>query len=302
MKKILLAGILILLLFVGTAAAVSVDYAQKQGISISTARDNANSALVSYVAMSKLGTSAALWNGSSISPTPLMIYDQSGIVYSYLFDVITKDGKIIGTVNAAGNKLVGKPIVSIEKSPVSFDYGLIITKVSELAEKAYADARIDNVVFIMGKDQKIGVMVILTEQDGVTRRLTYDLRTFQLQSERISYPGLINAATPSSVFVSMSSSSATQAIQNYDSKTKFTARVIPVVRRTIPVFSPNSTINRGTGISTVKSVEKGYILSGRKPAPSLQKQIPIYSTTRSINTEVQGTSSLTGQRIPASRF
>ena len=107
MKKILLAGILILLLFVGSAAAVTVNYAQSQVIPLSTARENANSALVSYVVQGKLGTSAVLWKGVSLSETPIIIYDQSGVVYSYLFDVINKDGKIVGQVNAAGNKLVG---------------------------------------------------------------------------------------------------------------------------------------------------------------------------------------------------
>ena len=55
MRKILIAGILIVLLFVGTAAAVSVNYAQTQVIPLSTARDNANSALLSYVAQGKAG-------------------------------------------------------------------------------------------------------------------------------------------------------------------------------------------------------------------------------------------------------
>jgi hypothetical protein len=305
MKKILLAGILILLLFVATAAAVSVNYAQTQGIPLSTARDNANSALLSYVAQGKLGSSTALWKGASLSQTPIIIYDQSGVVYSYLFDVINKDGTIVGLVNAAGNKLVGMPVVSIEKSPRSFDPDLIIPKVRGLAEKEYADAQIDYVVFIMGQDQKIGVMVILTERNGLTRRITYDIQTFKLQSERISYPGLLDASTPTSVFVSMSSSSANRAILNYDSKTKSITRVIPVMRRVIPVNYLNTTNTKVPGVSTVKSVERGIILSDYKSAPLITGQMPTYTTTRFINLPIGKTSASSStieQPLPASRF
>ncbi|MEI6292178.1 MAG: hypothetical protein WCP36_00745 [Methanomicrobiales archaeon] len=282
MKKILLAGILILLFFVGTTAAVSVNYAQEQVIPVNTARENANSALATYVTLHKLGASASLWKGASLSQTPLIIYDQSGLVFSYLFDVISKDGKVVGTVNAAGNKLVGKPIVSIEKAPLSFDPGLIITKASELAEKDYADGHIDYVVFIMGKDQKIGVMVILTEQNGLTHRLVYDIQTYKLQSDSISYPGLLNAATKSSIFNTMSTSSATQSIQNFDTKTKLSPRVTPVTRHVVPVNYQNTSSNNLFGFSSVKSVEKGSFLSDNKSRPFLMGQITSDTATRSI--------------------
>ena len=46
-------------------------------------------------------------------------------------------------------------------------------------------------------------MVILTEQNGLTHRMIYNIQTFKLKSERIAYPGLIDASTPASVFVSI---------------------------------------------------------------------------------------------------
>ncbi len=305
MRKILIAGILIILLFVGTATAVNINYAQNQGISVNTARDNANSALLLYVAQGKLGSSTALWKGASLSQTPIIIYDQSGVVYSYLFDVINKDGKIVGQVNVAGNKLVGEPVISIEKSPRSFDPGMVIPKVRGLAEKEYADSQIDYVVFIMGQDKKIGVMVILTEQNGLTRRLAYDLQTFQLRSDRISNHGLIDAATPASLFVSISSSAATRAIQNYESKIKSIARVVPIMRRVVPVSYLNTTINKVPGVSAVKSAEKGTILSDYKPAPLLQGQIPAWTTPRPVNipdVKPPVSSSTFGQSFPVPRF
>jgi hypothetical protein len=305
MKKILLAGILILLLFVGTAAAVTVNYAQTQGIPLSTARENANSALLSYVAQGKLGSSTALWKGATLSQTPLIIYDQSGVVYSYLFDVINKDGRIVGLVNAAGNKLVGMPVVSIDKSPRTFDPGLILPKVREVAKAEYPDSQIDYAVFIMGQDQKIGAMVILTDQNGVTRRITYNIQTFKLQSERITYPGLLDATTPASVFVSMSSSSANRAIQNYESKTKSITRVVPVMRRVVPMNYLNTTNNKVPGVSTVKSVEKGTSLSAYTSTPFVTGQIPTSPTVRFLNLQNgknPASSSVTGQILPASRF
>jgi hypothetical protein len=305
MKKILLAGILILLLFIGSAAAVTVNYAQSQGIPLSTARENANSALVSYVIQGKLGTSAVLWKGVYLSDTPIIIYDQSGVVYSYIFDIINKDGKIVGQVNAAGNKLVGVPVISIEKTPRSFDPGLIIPKVSGLAKAEYADSRIDYVVFIVGEDQKIGIMVILSEQNGLTHRMIYNIQTFKLKSERIAYQGLIDASTPASVFVSMSSSSANRAIQNYDSKSTTTARVVPLLRRFTPMNSLNITNNKIPGVSTIKSVEKGTVLSAYQPATMVSGQMPTYTTARPLNLQNGKTfvpSPTTRQPLPASRF
>jgi hypothetical protein len=280
MKKILLAGILILLLFVGSAAAVTVNYAQSQVIPLSTARENANSALVSYVVQGKLGTSAVLWKGVFLSETPIIIYDQSGVVYAYLFDVINNDGKIVGQVNAAGNKLVGMPVISIEKTPRSLDPGLIIPKVSELAKAEYADSHIDYVVFIMGEDQKIGIMVILTEQNGLTHRMIYNIQTFKLKSERIAYPGLLDASTPASVFVSMSSSTANRVIQNYDGKTTTSTRAVPIVRRFTPMNSLNITNYKIPGVSTIKSVEKGTVLSAYQPTTIVSGQVPTNTTAR----------------------
>ena len=278
MKKILLAGILILLLFVGTAAAVSVNYAQTQIIPLNTARDNANSALLSYVAQGKLGSSTALWKGASLSPAPIIIYDQSGVVYSYLFDVVNKNGIIVGQVNAAGNKIIGVPVISIEKTPRSFDPAIVIPKIRETALDAYADSTIDYVVFVMTQDKKIAVMVILTEQNGLSHRLIYDIRTSRLLSERITYPGLIDASTPSSVFVSMSSSSASRAIQNYETRTKSVARVVPVMRRVIP-----ANYLKTTSTSVVKSAEKGDSLSDYVTEPLVTTQMRPFTTALSIN-------------------
>jgi hypothetical protein len=305
MKKILLAGILILLLFVGTAAAVSVSYAQSQEIPLSTARDNANSALLTYVAQGKLGSSAALWKGASLAQTPITIYDQSGIVYSYLFDVINKDGTIVGQVNAAGNKLVGAPVVSILKSPRSFDPDQVIPKVRGLVETAYGGSQIDYVVFYMGQDQKIGIMAILTERNGLNHRMTYDMQTFKLKSDLLSYPGLIDASTPSSVFVSMSSSAATSAIKNYESKTKIVARVVPSMRRVISVNTVNITNYNTTGITAVKSVEKGGTLTNDKTALLLQAQMQDYKVTYPINVpkgKIFVSSSTPGTQLAVSRF
>lgn len=295
MKKILLVGILILLFFVGTAAAVSVDYAQKQAIPLSTARENANSALISYVAQGKLGSSAALWKGAALSQTPITIYDQSGVVYSYLFDVINKDGIIVGQVDAAGNKLVGMPIIDIEKSPRPFDPEMVIPEVRDRVLQLYAHARINSVVFIMDQDGEIGVMAILTEQNGLNHRITYDLQTLKIGTDRISNNGLVDAATPTSIFVSMSSSSATRAIQNYDTKAKSVARVVPVMRRVIQVSYLNTTTIKNTGVSTVKSVEKEVIPLGYKPSSSLHGLTSTYTITHV-------TSSTTGQPFLASRF
>lgn len=283
MKKILLAGILVLLLFVGTAAAVSVNYAQTQSIPLNTARENANSALLSYVAQGKLGSSTALWKGASLSPAPIIIYDQSGVVYSYLFDVVNQNGIIVGQVNAAGNKIIGVPVISIEKTPRSFDPAIVIPKIRETAQEAYADSTIDYVVFVMTQDKKIAVMVILTEQNGLSHRLIYDIRTSRLLSERITYPGLIDASTPSSVFVSMSSSSASRAIQNYETRTKSVARVVPVMRRVIPAnyLKPTSTVVPGA--SVVKSAEKGNSLPDYVTEPLVTTQLTPYTTAVSVN-------------------
>jgi len=305
MKKILLAGILILLLFVGTAAAVSVSYAQSQEITLNTARDNANSELLSYVAQGKLGSSAALWKGASLVQTPITIYDQSGVVYSYLFDVINKDGTIVGQVNAAGNKLVGVPVISIDKSPRPFDPSQVLPKIGQLAESAYTGSRINYLVFYMGQDKKIGAMALLTERNGLNHRMTYNIQNYKLESDLLSYPGLVDASTPSSVFVSMSSSGATRAIMNYESKTKIVARAVPAMRRVIPINYLNTTSYKPVGLSTLKSVEKGNIITNNRTASMLQTIIPTSIHPNSINLpngKTFSTSAIPGSQLPASRF
>lgn len=307
MKRFLIYGILIAVLCVGTTTAVSVDYASKQVIPVTTARDNANAALLSYVAQGKLGSSAALWEGASLSTVPVIIYDQSGIVYSYLFDVINKNGVLVGEVNAAGNKLIGSTIVSIEKKPRSFDPDVVITKARELSLEKYTDAQVDYIVLVMGQDKEIGVMAIITEQNGLTHRITYDIPTFAVKSDRIAYRGFVDASTTSSVLVSMSSSSATRALQNYDSKTKSIARVVPVMRRVIPVNYLNTTGTRFPGVSTVKSGEKGTIVEGyQSPAYSQGSLVSAASFTTWSENYPAGTSgarySSNNLPVTASRF
>jgi hypothetical protein len=109
------------------------------------------------------------------------------------------------------------------------------------------------------------------------------MQTLKLKSDYVSYPGLIDASTPSSVFVSMSSSAATSAIRNYDSKTKIVARVVPTMRRVISVNSLNITNYNTSGTTTVRSVEKGSMILNDKTARLVPAQMPVYTVANSIN-------------------
>ena len=258
MKKILIPVILVLLLCVGTGSAVAINDIQKQAVPMSTARDNANAALISYAAQGKLGSLSGAWKGASLSASPITIYDACGVPYSYLFDVV-KDGRVIGEVNAAANKLVGTPVIGVETTPRTFEPSVVVEKARERALSEYPGASISYILFTMLDSKKVGVMVILNDGNRQDRRLLYDIGVTKTVADQISYPGLVFSTDRNSVFAKMSSSQASTAVQNYDRKIQTQNRTTPTMKRIIPRNYIKTTPSQANSI--LKSGEKSTDLT-----------------------------------------
>jgi hypothetical protein len=299
MKKIFFIGVLIFLLLVGPVAAVSIYYAGEQVIPVSTARENANSVLLSYGVQGKLGSSPSFWKDTTLVAAPITIYDQSGVIYSYLFDVQNKDGKNIGVINAAGNKLVAKPIFSIEKSARTFDPDIVLAKARDLATTAYPGAIINYVVLVMDQDKKIGVMVILEDANRLNRRLVYDVQTMKLRSDKVTNPGFLTEGMTTSIFTQMTSAQATRAIQSYNSQIRLDARFVPVVKQLAPEAYLSNRGNKSYLVTSATPGIKGNTITGYKSQTLSEQKISSINIPKG---RTQVTSPVTTQTVSWSKY
>jgi hypothetical protein len=212
MKKTLL-GILFLfaLLFIGTAGAVSINYAERQGVTVDSARDSAEATLFNFILSGSSGSTIGSWRGATLASNPTVIYDISGLKYAYQFDVLLK-GKTIGEITAAANKLSGKPVLGIDTTQ------RILSTSSVLSRSTYPRGSVKYTLVVMYENSRIGTLVILQDTvTGAVHRLLFDENAVMISDTQAKGSGLIDYDASGSLFSPIEGSDAELKIQSYES-------------------------------------------------------------------------------------
>lgn len=135
------------------------------GLAVDVAYINALTTMQDFISSGSLD---AKWNGATLNPKPLVIYDLNGAILTYQFTA-EKNGVKIGEVNAAASKIIGADTV-IDYTKEDFSkrkerYDIIFDAVGKTSEsicrkalapdgtyvsvmKGHAGDRAENLVFL----------------------------------------------------------------------------------------------------------------------------------------------------------
>ncbi len=169
-------GIIFLTMLVGMALipAVSAQKEDNYSVTAEKAFEHANAQMISFIATD---TDFEKWEGASIDPKPLELYDINGQKLYYQYSVY-KDNSIIGRIDIGANKKLGSSIQVIEFDPKPFDADEAIKKSIEVANKEYPDGKIKSTQMVVYSYPSIGAMTVVKDKNtGDEHRIFVDAYT-----------------------------------------------------------------------------------------------------------------------------
>jgi len=139
--------------------------------------------------MQEFTSSGALnpkWDGATLDPKPLEIYDLNGAILTYQFTA-EKGGMKIGVVDASASKVVGGPVLSIDMNPTNIDGKKIDSKIEEIRNKKYSDYSLLSKKIVSYQYPKLGVLVIFSNpKTGDIKRIIIDTNNYSVVPEEKS--------------------------------------------------------------------------------------------------------------------
>jgi hypothetical protein len=173
--SILFLAMLIGMVFI---PAVSAQEEENYNITAEEAFKHANTRIVRFITIDtqKFGS----WEGASIDPKPLELYDINGQKLYYQFSVFKNDSTI-GKIYVGANKTLGQPIQVIEFNPIPFNATDVMEKSIETATKEYPTGEIKSTNMVVYSYPKIGAMTIVKDKTtGNEYRIFVDAYTLDV--------------------------------------------------------------------------------------------------------------------------
>jgi len=187
---VLLALSLAAMVMVPMVSAVNNNYSDEKiklvessYIPVDFAYKDASTTLQSFILSNSLDEK---WNGATLNPKPLTVYDLNGAILSYRFSA-EKNGVSIGQIDAAASKVVGGPVLSIGIGPNKFDEKTVDSKINEIAAGKFADYNVGSKTLVSYNFPRLGVLAILTNaKTGETKRIVIDVTDYSIIPEKKS--------------------------------------------------------------------------------------------------------------------
>ncbi len=134
------------------------------------------------------------WNGAVINPIPGIIYDANGRQLFYLFTV-EKNGKHVGEIKTAANKVVGGSIVTIGTGSEPVDMAALEMQARKIIGQEYKDATIDSIRLVCYNYPQIGASVVFTAPESGKQTMVIDVYDYSIvpESEQVSFYDAIPA-------------------------------------------------------------------------------------------------------------
>ncbi len=163
-------------------------------VSSETALQSATGAIKHFTGRNALDEN---WNGAAISTEPGIIYDSNGRQLFYLFSV-EKNGKRIGEIKAAANKVVGGSVVTIGTGAEPIDLAAVEMHARKMIGQEYRDATIDSISLVCYNYPQIGASVAFTTPLSGKQTMIIDAYDYSIvpESDQVSFYNAI----PSSDF------------------------------------------------------------------------------------------------------
>ncbi|MDY0387981.1 MAG: hypothetical protein RBT65_12815 [Methanolobus sp.] len=173
-KSDIIGALLMAMLLVSMAfvPAVSAQEENDYFITVEEAFKHANAHMINYIT-----TGAPFfenWEGVSIDPKPLELYDPSGQKLYYQFSAY-KNNDLIGIINIGADKRLGQTVQLVEFDPKPFDATEAMKRSIEIAKSEYPDGEIKSTKMVVYDYPKVGAMTIVKEATGDEHRIFVDV-------------------------------------------------------------------------------------------------------------------------------
>ncbi|HWQ48002.1 MAG TPA: C39 family peptidase [Methanosarcina sp.] len=158
--------------------AVNAQEENKYSVTAEEAFKHANAHMITYIA-----TDAPYfenWEGASIDPNPLELYDPNGQKLYYQFSVYKNDN-LIGVIDIGADKKLGQTVQLVEFDPKPFDATKAIKKSIEVAKNEYPDGKIKSTYMVVYDYPLIGAVTVVKDKvTGDEHRIFVDAYTLDV--------------------------------------------------------------------------------------------------------------------------
>ncbi|KKG07811.1 C39 family peptidase [Methanosarcina sp. 2.H.A.1B.4] len=174
-------GILLLVMLLAGMVLVPAASAQENNnysITVEEAFKHANTRMIRFIVTDtqKFGS----WEGASIDPKPLELYDINGQKLYYQFSVY-KNNITIGKIDIGANKTLGQPIQVVEFNPIPFNMTEVMEKSIETAKNNYPAGEITSTKMVVYSYPKIGAITVVKDKTtGDEHRIFVDAYTLDV--------------------------------------------------------------------------------------------------------------------------
>ncbi|MCK9581461.1 MAG: C39 family peptidase [Methanoregula sp.] len=153
---------------------------ESNSIPADVAYNNAKTTMQNFVSSGSLDEK---WDGATLDPKPLVIYDLNGAILAYQFTA-KKNGVKIGEVNAAASKITGGPVLSIGSDPTSMDTKAIDLKIKEIVANN-PEYVLTSKTIVGYNFPRLGVLALITNaKTGESKRIIIDANDLSVIPEK----------------------------------------------------------------------------------------------------------------------
>jgi hypothetical protein len=159
--------------------AVNAQKENNYSVTSEEAFEHVNAFIISYPSIAYEN-----WNGASVDLEPLELYDINGQKLLYEFSVY-ENNEVIGKIDVAANKTLGRPIQMIKIDPGPFNSTEAVEKSMEVANNKYPDGEIKSTKMVAYHyDQDRGAMTVIKDSTGNEHRIFVDAYTLDVVEDK----------------------------------------------------------------------------------------------------------------------
>lgn len=172
-------GVLVLATLLVGMVLMPAASAQKEdnySVTAEEAFKHANTRMMAFVATEN---ETEKWEGASIDPKPLELYDISGQKLYYQFSVY-KENNLISRIDIGANKTLGSALRRIEIDPKPYNVAEVIEKSIKTAKAKYPNGKIVSTNMVVYDYPSVGAMTVVKDKTtAVEHRIFVDAYTLE---------------------------------------------------------------------------------------------------------------------------
>ncbi|AAM06628.1 TPA: GTPase - sulfate adenylate transferase subunit 1 [Methanosarcina acetivorans] len=221
-------GILFLVILVGMALipAVSAQKEDNYSVTAEEAFKHANMRMMTLIATESYSEK---WEGASIDPEPLELYDINGQKLYYEFSVYN-ESTLISRIDIGANNTLGSALRLIKINPKPYNVVEVMEKSIETARTKYPTGKIVSTNMVVYDYPSVGAMTIVKDQTtGVEHRIFVDAYTLEEVQDK---PATETELGVRSMYEQVSKNKIDENLKDWQKSEQFTKKLEQEVNNT----------------------------------------------------------------------